>query len=360
MKNQQLGAGLADSTRMKEKFADRGELPGAACPRELTDLSEDLPRAGVKSAVTYLWGDLPPGPRVAIVGSRRASPAGIARARQVARELADSGVTIVSGGAVGIDRAAHEGALDVRRPTLVVGPVWLERAYPVCHRPLFSRILSEGGGYLCPSGHEAQPLRPYFRKRNAVLVALSHVVILGEAGQKSGALNAMAVARRLGRHRFVLPWELEEVGTLGCESELLGRGATPYFRREQVLRLLECGTFENSRWLEALQARVNRRQKRAFAKKQASGAGSARSSLLSRRFGREHPQGKLTSGGIELPCSTQAKVLACVDRGAVSIDDICRETGLPAQVIQHEVLVLILQGQLVESEGLVKGVPFAR
>ncbi|HSC89699.1 MAG TPA: DNA-processing protein DprA, partial [Polyangiaceae bacterium] len=130
----------------------------------------------------YLWGEFPPGPYVAIVGSREASEVGNAAARRLARELAAEGVTIVSGGAVGIDASAHRGALDAGGRTLVVGPVWLDRAYPEENRPLFAEILKRGGAYCCVTGEETKAHYPSFFRRNEALVALCQLLIVGESG----------------------------------------------------------------------------------------------------------------------------------------------------------------------------------
>lgn len=115
-------------------------LEGEALPHQLRDMRRQPDAA-------YLWGRLPPGPRVGIVGSRSPSREGFRIAFEVARELAALGMTIVSGGALGIDRAAHLGALRARGKTLVVAPLWYERAYPKQNRKLFHRIVAGGSAY---------------------------------------------------------------------------------------------------------------------------------------------------------------------------------------------------------------------
>jgi DNA processing protein len=114
-------------------------------------------------------------------------------------------VSVVSGGAVGIDRAAHQGALSAGGPTLVVAPAGWERAYPEENQALFQRIVAEGGGYLSLL-HPRQPTqRGLFLRRNGCMVALSQAVVLVEAPYRSGARNAAKHARDLGRPLMVVP-----------------------------------------------------------------------------------------------------------------------------------------------------------
>ena len=169
-----------------------------------------------------IQGAMVPSRTVAIVGTRRPIPAAASFARELARQVARRGSVVVSGGAVGIDAAAHEGALDAGGRTWVVSGTGHGVLYPKQHGPLFERIV-EGGGAMVwpfPQGTRGHPAR--FLQRNGVLVALAEVLVIVQAGFPSGALNAACWARRLGRPRWVVcppPWGTDGHGFEGCLAE---------------------------------------------------------------------------------------------------------------------------------------------
>src|SRR5262245_46006796 len=104
----------------------------------------DLPRP---PKLLYLWGELPRGPAVAIVGTRHATPAGLEFAETLSHDLARAGVAIFSGGAGGIDSAAHRGALRAGGTTVVMAPAGFDHPYPPENRRLFAQVVERGGAY---------------------------------------------------------------------------------------------------------------------------------------------------------------------------------------------------------------------
>lgn len=206
-------------------------LQGGSLPPRCRDLPQPPLRLNLR-------GVLPAGGSVAIVGTRRPSNEAQAFARELAGELAAAGVVILSGGARGIDTAAHRGALDVGGRTVVVAPSGYHRPYPRENAALFQEIVSHGGGYLSEPGGDAPASLPAFFRRNAIMVSLSTVVVVVEAGFRSGARNAAAVARRLGRPLFVVPSAPWNPRGLGCIIELQ-QGARPLLNHRDVLRVLE-------------------------------------------------------------------------------------------------------------------------
>jgi DNA processing protein len=167
----------------------------------------------------YLRGAAPDdGPAVAIVGARAASGAGMERAHRIAKHLASRGVHVVSGGALGIDGAAHRGALAAGGRTTVVLGGGVDVAYPRRHAALFREVLERGGGLvgLWPDG--TQPRKGTFPQRNPLIAALADAVIVVEADVASGSLSTARAARELGR--VVAAWP----GSRGCER-LLAAGA---------------------------------------------------------------------------------------------------------------------------------------
>ena len=155
------------------------------------------------------WWDLVESPSVAVVGTRRPTREGVARARRLARELADDGFTVVSGLAAGIDRAAHEAALERNGRTIAVIGTPLSRAYPRAHAALQKHIAAH---FLVVSQvpvkrYEAQDHRLnrfFFPERNATMSALTEATVIVEAGETSGTLIQARAAVRQGRKLFIL------------------------------------------------------------------------------------------------------------------------------------------------------------
>lgn len=198
----------------------------AGWPLRLDDLG-DPPQA--------LWvrGALSRGPCVAIVGARGADWAGRRRARSIATGLARAGVTVVSGGARGIDGAAHEGALEGGGRTVVVLPGGVDVVYPPEHAALFARI-EEGGALVAEAPPGAPPIRRAFLKRNRIVAALADACLVVQADERSGSLATARVARRLGRPVLVVRWE--RAGPLDAGLRALARlGAEPVRSSGDVL-----------------------------------------------------------------------------------------------------------------------------
>jgi DNA processing protein len=141
---------------------------------------------------------------VAVVGARAASGIGCARARGLAAELASQGIVVISGGAFGIDAAAHEGALDAAAPTFAVFGCGVDVTYPDRHAPLFARIAA-AGGLLSEYAPGTPPRAGQFPARNRLIAALADATIVVEAAQRSGALITARLARGLGRPVLAVP-----------------------------------------------------------------------------------------------------------------------------------------------------------
>jgi DNA processing protein len=157
------------------------------------------------------------GPAVAIVGSRRATPTGLAVSRRLSLELATAGVTVVSGLARGIDGAAHRGALDAAGRTVAVLGNGLDVAYPREHHELMAAIQALG----CvmsefPPG--ARPEARHFPLRNRIISGLSLAVVVVEASEKSGSLITARAALEQGRDVLAVPGSVASGTYRGCHA----------------------------------------------------------------------------------------------------------------------------------------------
>jgi DNA processing protein len=177
----------------------------------------------LKDAPAVLWyrGCLPDPsrPAVAIVGSRAATGRGCQAARAWAAALAAEGWTIVSGGAFGIDAAAHQGALEVGGPTQAVLGCGADVVYPDRHQQLFERIAARGGGLMSELAPGTAPKAWHFPKRNRIVAALADALLVIEAGARSGALGTATLAGKLGRPVLAVP------GSPGADSLVAGGAA---------------------------------------------------------------------------------------------------------------------------------------
>lgn len=174
--------------------------------------------------------------RVAIVGSRKASPEGVRRAAKLASELVAAGVVIVSGLADGIDRAAHEAAMRAGGRTIAVIGTPLGRCYPASHARLQEAIyrhhllVSE-----FPAAHRTFPSD--FVKRNRTMALLSHASIVVEASDGSGSLSQAAETRRLQRPLFFLQSVLDDTA-LEWPARFRANGASVLRETQQVIDAL--------------------------------------------------------------------------------------------------------------------------
>lgn len=155
----------------------------------------------------YVGGALPDGPAVALVGSRKASVTGLESARTLGRALARRGVCVVSGLALGIDAAAHEGALEAGGAAVGVLGSGIDGVYPRSNRRLFEGV-RESGALVSEYFLGEPPLRWRFPARNRVITGLSDCVVVVEAGEKSGALITARHAADAGRDVWAAPGPL--------------------------------------------------------------------------------------------------------------------------------------------------------
>jgi DNA processing protein len=156
---------------------------------------------------------------VAVVGSRASTAYGEHVAGELGFQLGECGWTVVSGGAFGIDAAAHRGALAAEAPTLAVLSCGVDRPYPAAHGALFGRIV-ETGLLVSEWPPGCAPLRHRFLVRNRLIAALTRGTVVVEAAARSGAQATAKRAHRLGRQVMVVPGPVTSAMSVGCHELL--------------------------------------------------------------------------------------------------------------------------------------------
>lgn len=267
-----------------------------AFPEKLLELS-DCPKG------IYVRGKLPDPKKktVAIVGARMCSAYGRATASYFARVLAANDVQIISGLALGIDGAAHEGALLANGATFAVMAGSVTKCYPRAHIELYEQM-RRTGGIISEESCECPPLPRLFPKRNRLISALSDIVLVVEAKKKSGSLITADFAAEQGRDIFAVPGRLEDSLSEGC-NELIFQGAGIAISPERMLEIMG----KNA--------------------KKSDNSESFMQNALARR---------------------ENMVYSCLSLQPQTLEDLCRETKLPIGLVTESVMLLQLQGLVKE------------
>lgn len=176
-------------------------------------------------------------PQLAIVGSRRASRPGLDTAQSFSRSLARGGFVITSGLALGIDGAAHQGALDAGGATVAVLGTGLQCIYPHRHKTLAERIVAEGGALVSELPLDCPPQASNFPRRNRIISGLSVGVLVVEASPSSGSLITARLAAEQGREVYAIPGSIHHPGARGCH-QLIRDGALLVESVEHILEAL--------------------------------------------------------------------------------------------------------------------------
>lgn len=172
-------------------------------------------------------------PRVAVVGTRAATPHGLADARELGEFLADAGVTVVSGLAIGIDGAAHVGAVDAGGATVGVVATGIDITYPRRHRTLYDRVRAHGM-IVTEQGFGLRPRPGLFPVRNRIIAAMADVVVVVEATLRGGARITAQYALDYGRTVLAIPGSRRNPAAAGTNA-LIADGAHPLLDWSDVL-----------------------------------------------------------------------------------------------------------------------------
>ena len=214
---------LADEARLLDGLAKK-EM--ALVLREDAQYPPLLRQIAHPPHLLYVYGetDLTDRFPVAVVGTRRASAYGLTHTREIAAELAQTGVCVVSGLALGIDAAAHTGALDGGGRTVAVLGSALDKPYPQENEPLMRRILESGGSVVSEYAPGTPPSRYSFLQRNRIIAGMSLGTLVTEGPRRSGALNTATRTLESGREVFALPGNVDSPGAQ-LPNMLISEGA---------------------------------------------------------------------------------------------------------------------------------------
>ena len=214
---------LADEARLLDGLAKKKM---ALVLREDAQYPPLLRQIAHPPHLLYVYGetDLTDRFPVAVVGTRRASAYGLTHTREIAAELAQTGVCVVSGLALGIDAAAHTGALDGGGRTVAVLGSALDKPYPQENEPLMRRILESGGSVVSEYAPGTPPSRYSFLQRNRIIAGMCLGTLVTEGPRRSGALNTATRTLESGREVFALPGNVDSPGAQ-LPNMLISEGA---------------------------------------------------------------------------------------------------------------------------------------
>jgi DNA processing protein len=273
-------------------------------------------------ALLFVRGSLTPEDRnaIGIVGSRQATSYGKSAAERMARELVEHRITVLSGGAVGIDSAAHRAALEAGGRTIAALGCGLDVDYPRANRELFERIVQQGA-LISEYPLGAQPEAWRFPLRNRIISGMTLGVLVVEAPMKSGALITARYAAEQGRPVMVIPGNIDRPTSAGS-NDLLRDGAHPILEVQDILRAVG---------LMAIPAR--RGSQRAFDFDETEGKEEAGA-----------PSPGLNAALLLTLPENQQKLLACLSLTPRHLDALAQETGLEVTIIGAELTLMELSG----------------
>ncbi len=200
-------------------------------PQRLTEIHSPPPLLYVQGNVELLDT-----PQLAMVGSRKPTLQGEENARRFAQQLHEQGFTITSGLAIGVDGAAHQGALTAGGRTIAVLGSGLDQVYPRRHKKLAAEI-RQVGLLVSEFPPDAQPHPTHFPRRNRIISGLSLGVLVVEASEKSGSLITARFALEQGREVFAIPGTIHNAQAVGCH-QLIRSGAVLIQTPEQIIEEL--------------------------------------------------------------------------------------------------------------------------
>ncbi|WP_244137795.1 DNA-processing protein DprA [Burkholderia sp. BCC1644] len=311
-------------------------LHDPAYPPRLRDLHDPPPLLYVKGRLDLLHAR-----GLAVVGSRHATPQGLADATGFARALSDAGLSIVSGLALGIDGAAHRGGLDGRSGTVAVIATGADLVYPARHRALAHEIAARGAIVSeWPLGTPARAA--HFPQRNRLIAALAIGTLVVEAAPRSGSLITARLANELGRDVFAVPGSIHAPLAQGCHA-LIRDGAKLTAAPLDVLE--EYGLAEPAACATGRPARAGHPGANADGIRIIEAAGAEQT---------DPAVPAATPARIEAPppgAASEQAALAALGYGPVTYEWLAEHSGLSDDVLHGALLALELAGRVASLPG---------
>ncbi|WP_258403906.1 DNA-processing protein DprA [Burkholderia cepacia] len=316
-------------------------LNDPAYPPRLRDLHDPPPLLYVKGRLDLLHAR-----GLAVVGSRHATPQGLADATRFARELSDAGLPVVSGLALGIDGAAHRGGLDGRSGTVAVIATGADLVYPARHRALAHEIAAHGAIVSeWPLGTPARAA--HFPQRNRLIAALAIGVLVVEAAPRSGSLITARLANELGRDVFAMPGSIHAPLAQGCHA-LIHDGAKLTAAPLDVLE--EYGLGEPA-VRAAGDASCTGNQLASAASLRGTGAAGVTQADPADPLVAAGPPARVEASPALPHCPSEQAVLAALGYGPVTYEWLAEHSGLADDVLHGALLALELAGRVASVPG---------
>lgn len=283
-----------------------------------TDYPQSLQNLSDKPLVLYVKGELPQANyALAIVGSRRCTEYGVRAAACFAQAMTREGIPIISGGAKGIDTAAHEACLQAGGTTVAVLGCGLDIVYPSENAKLFARI-AEQGALVTEYPPGVPPAAANFPARNRIIVGLSQAVLVAEAGKRSGAVITANIAADEGREVYCVPGNIFDGSSIGCH-ELIRTGAKLVDMPQDILD-------DKRSWQQAMNRRITQPSMFDCAPQEQKPAPA--------------------------PVTTElgAKLLALLQAGALSLEKLTEQSGAAFAAVSMELLDLQAAGLVATDQ----------
>lgn len=343
------GAARARSAPEHAHRVDMGLAEVARLGMETLSWSDDAyPKALLRLAdpppVLFLRGrtELLARSGVAVVGARRCTARGKDLARKLGRALARAGVDVVSGMALGVDAAAHYGALDGEGGTVAVVGRGADAPYPPSHAGLFRRLL-ERGLVVSEFLPGTPPLAHHFPRRNRIMAALARTVVVVEAGARSGALITVEHALDLGRDVWAVPGPID-TPTCAGSNQLLAEGALPLVSLDRFV--LDVTRPEDESVSQAGGAVAEESAEAASARR---AAGETPAGEAAHRD--DGPPDSLGRSEARPLADEERRILRSLDQGPLHVDQLAARAGLDVPMALALLVQLELDGAVEQMPG---------
>ena len=294
-------------------------------------------------ALLYVHGNLNilQDPQLGIVGSRNPTQSGHNNAYEFAKHLAQTGLCITSGLALGIDGAAHQGAIDGNGPTIAVIATGIDRVYPAKHRDLAHKIV-ETGAIISEFPVGTHPDSRHFPRRNRIISAMSYGVLVVEAALKSGSLITARLAMEQNREVFAIPGSIHNPLAKGCH-QLIRQGAKLVETAEDILEEMSDLIDLNDHSSSSEQATTN-----TNSDKKAKSAAPINSEPSSENRLQAQSQQNQIDNSLN---QEQTDLLNVMGFDPISIDQLVHATDLDAASLAAMLLILELQNFVAANGG---------